>query len=359
MKKKILTLVFSITTIINYGQITSCFNATAVCSDNVVFSNTINQPSLGYIGCLAETPNPSWYIFKVGTSGQFNFELSQGDNVPLYNNQDIDFVLWGPFEHLPDCSTELYDYPDGNTSIVDNVAGCSFSASPIESFGFSGVGGKYYVVLSTNYGNQVGNIWLKQLNSGQVGAGSLICDYVIINSQPINDDFTINGNANFSITTLNASTYKWEMSTNSVDWYPINDGGTLPTVSGSETNNLSLSNIPGSYSGNYFRVLATNVNDNVYSKVSQLNQTLSSSSFDSNKFGVIYNEDGSLSIILNDNSISNGNVDISIMDIGGKIIKKDKFDSSSYNLTLNEFNSGVYFIELKNNQFREILKIIK
>ena len=359
MKKKILTLVFSITTIINYGQITSCFNATAVCSDNVVFSNTINQSSLGYIGCLGSTPNPNWYVFKVGAAGQFNFELSQGDNVPLYNNQDIDFVLWGPFNDLPNCDSELYNYPNGNTSITNNIISCSFSAAPIESFNFSGVSEKYYVVLSTNFENQSGNIWLKQLNSGQAGAGSLICDYVIINSQPTNEDFAINGNASFSVTTLNASTYKWEMSTNSIDWFPINDGGTLPTVYGSETSSLGLSNIPGSYAGNYFRVLATNANDNVYSKVSQLNQTLSSSNFNSNKFGIIYNEDGSLSIILNDNSISNGNVDISVMDIGGKIIKKDKFGSSSYNLALNEFNSGVYLIELKNNQFREILKIIK
>ncbi len=359
MKKHLLSLILFFISTSLFAQISSCFNATPVCSDNVVFSNTINQPSLGYIACLGSTPNPNWYIFKVGTAGQFDFELSQGDNAPLYNNQDIDFILWGPFNDLPNCDSELYSYPNGNTSITNNVVSCSFSAAPIETFNFSGVSEKYYVVLSTNFGNQSGNIWLKQLNSGQAGAGSLICDYVIINSQPTNDDFAINSNATFSVTTLNATTYKWEMSTNSIDWFPINDGGTMPAVSGSETSSLNLSNIPGSYSGNYFRVLATNANDNVYSKVSQLNQTLSNSSFDSNKFGIIYNENGSMTIILNDNSISYGNIEVSIMDIGGKIIKKDKFDSNSYNLTLNEFNSGVYFIELKNNQFREILKIKK
>lgn len=359
MKKNLLALIFCLATINNYGQITSCFNATAVCANDVVFPNTINQPSLGNISCLGSTPNPNWHIFKVGTAGQFNFELSQGNNAPLYNNQDIDFILWGPFNDLPDCSSELYDYPSGNTSIVNNIASCSYSSSPVESVNFSGVSGKFYVVLSTNYGNETGNIWLKQLNSGQAGAGSLICDYVIINSQPTNEAFTINGNATFSVTTLNASTYKWETSTNSTDWSPINDGGSLPTISGSETSSLSLSNIPGSYAGNYFRVLATNANDDVYSKVSQLIESLSSNSFDSNRFRILYNQNGSITIVLNDNSTTNGSVSINLIDVGGKIIKSDKFNSSSFNLTLDEFNSGIYFIELKSNHFREILKIIK
>lgn len=359
MIKKLLILIFSLTTISNYSQITTCFNATAVCADDVVFPNTINQITSGNVACLGTTPNPNWYIFKVGTAGQFNFELSQGDNSPLYNNQDIDFILWGPFDDLPNCNSELYGYPSGNTSIVNNITSCSYSASTVENFNFSGVSGKYYVVLSTNYSNQTGSIWLKQLNSGQVGAGTLICDYVIVNTQPTNRNFGVNGNTSFSVTSPNTSTYKWEMSTNSVDWFPINDGGTIPAVSGSETSSLNLSNIPGSYSGNYFRVQLTNLNDVIYSKVSQLTQTLSNSSFDSNNFGIIYNENGSMTIELNENSTSNGRVELNVIDIGGKTIKSEKFDSNSFTLTLDEFNSGVYFIELKNNLFRETLKIIK
>ena len=210
MKKIILSLFFVITYLPFYSQITDCFNATPICDDNLTITNTIgNSSGYGLINCLGSTPNPKWFIFKVDNSGDFNFILSQGNNAPNYNNLDIDYVLWGPFEHLPDCTTDLYGFPSGNTSINNNLISCSYSATAVEFFNLTAANsGKFYVVLSTNFSNITGNIWLQQTNTGTTGAGTLVCDYVIINLQPQNEGFAANDNANFTVSSLNGDTYK-------------------------------------------------------------------------------------------------------------------------------------------------------
>ncbi|AWM12499.1 hypothetical protein DI487_00470 [Flavobacterium sediminis] len=225
MKKITLSFLMVFSFAYSFSQIVSCFNATPICGNNVVISNSTNIASPGAVSCLSTTPNPTWFIFKTGTAGDYEFQLSQGDNAPTYNNQDLDYALWEPFTDLPDCSVELYDYPTGNTAINNNLISCSYSASPTENFSLSNAqAGKFYVVLSTNYSNMAGSILLQQTNLGTTGAGTLICDYVIVNLQPENSTFTTNGNVSFSVASTNALTYKWEMSTDLTDWTILNDG---------------------------------------------------------------------------------------------------------------------------------------
>lgn len=358
MKKIILTTIFIIS-FSAYSQISSCFDATPVCDDNVTISNSIgNSSGLGTIGCLGSTPNPKWFIFKIGDAGALDFQLSQGDNAPNYNNQDIDYALWGPFEHLPDCSSELYGYPSSNTSIGNNLVSCSYSALSTEDFSLtSAPSGKFYVVLSTNFSNFSGEILLQQTNAGTLGAGSLVCDYVIIDDQPIDEEFVVFGNANFSVSSMNALSYKWEISTNNVDWTVLNDGGTMPEISGSSTNTLNLVNIPNSYSGNYFRVLLTNASDEVYSKSSQLNQTLSNLSFDDNFASVSYTNEGNLTIRLKEEGFSN--FDLDFIDLNGRKVKSKNINSNYYDFNLNEFENGVYILRLTTEDKIFVKKIIK
>lgn len=354
MKRSILifSVIFSLPL---FSQISSCFNATPICDDNVTIQNSVNEASLGNISCLGTSPNPKWFIFKIGDSGNFDFQLNQGNNMPDYNNQDIDYVIWGPFEHLPDCSSELYNYPSGNTSIADNLVSCSYSAQAVENFSLaSAPSGKFYVVLSTNFSNNSGDIWLKHINAGQVGAGTLVCDYVIIDLQPENESFTTNNNATFTVSSLNGVSYKWEMSTNGVDWTILNDGGSTPQVIGTDTNALNLSNIPTSYSNYYFRVLVSNSNDSVYSKNAQLVQMLGTSSFDNSFVNVIYDSSNNITIRKN---TSVGNIDYNLIDINGRSLKKASFNSDVFTIYLDDFNRGVYFLQLKSGDKSTIKKI--
>lgn len=360
MKKIILSLSFILSTLSFYGQITSCFNANPVCANGSLISNTTGIPSEGQLGCLGSTPNPKWYIFKSGLSGAIDLQLNQGYNSPSYNNQDVDFIMWGPFEHIPDCTSELYGYPNNtNTSIANNIQDCSYSASSTEFVNVANApSGKFYVIMSTNYSSQSGNIMIQQTNQGQVGAGSLICDYVIINNQPTNRTYNVNGDISFTVNTLNASSYRWEMSIDGSNWTPLNDGGTMPGISGAFTNTLNLTNIPSTYDGYYFRVSAANAGDSVYSKVSQLTSTLSQSNFDNELFSVYYDINSDV-IVIQNNDETNTNFAYKLYELNGRVVATGEIDSQVKNLSTANYQSGVYLLELSNQNKRLIKKIIK
>src|SRR6478609_5583162 len=115
MKKiySLLLFIFSISSI--HSQSSICDNPTIICGDIDPTPNMSNAPSLGGIGCLSSAPNPNWFVFRVGYAGDLDYNLHQGNNAPLYNNTDVDFICWGPFNSIPNCNTQLYDYPNGNT----------------------------------------------------------------------------------------------------------------------------------------------------------------------------------------------------------------------------------------------------
>ena len=163
-----------------YSQNTSCATSDPVCSGNIAPRRSgTNSPSYGAIGCCATTPNAAWFTFRVGFYGNLNFSLHQGDNAPLYNNRDVDFVCWGPFNDNSNCS-ELYDFPDGNTNGgVNNIVACSYSGVATENFTIPNASpNTYYVLLITNFSNVPGFFVLEQTNSGLPGAGSTNCDVV-------------------------------------------------------------------------------------------------------------------------------------------------------------------------------------
>lgn len=178
--RKIYTLVlflFSISYL--YSQSAICDNPTPICGNINPTPNTTNVPSLGGIGCLSNTPNPNWFIFKVGYTGNLEYNLHQGNNAPFYNNLDVDFVCWGPFTSTPNCNTQLYGYPAGNTSIPNNIVACSYSPSQQEQFTIpSADTNKYYVILTTNFSNLPGNFVLEQTNASSSGSGSTDCSTI-------------------------------------------------------------------------------------------------------------------------------------------------------------------------------------
>lgn len=177
-KKILLIIVFIIQTIV-FSQSSDCNAPMPICGNISPIPTVVDIPSVGTVGCLSTTPNPSWFIFKVATPGDLVFTLSQGNNSPDYNNLDIDFICWGPFttDNI-DCENGLYGF-NGNTTISSNVVDCSYSASNTETVTVNNVlADEYYVILTTNFSNQAGFFKIEQTNIGSAGAASINCDFV-------------------------------------------------------------------------------------------------------------------------------------------------------------------------------------
>ena len=160
-----------------YSQGITCAGALPFCAGGTTytFPNTSGAGSAGNgIGCLGSAPNPAWFYFQISISGNLNFTLTQGNNAAL-NNLDVDFIAWGPFS-APEC-VNLYDFPNNNTAIPNNIVACSFSPSPTEIFSIPNViAGQIYMIMITNFSNQPGQITLTQTNLGQPGAGATDCN---------------------------------------------------------------------------------------------------------------------------------------------------------------------------------------
>ncbi|MBD3724917.1 MAG: hypothetical protein IE891_09120, partial [Flavobacteriaceae bacterium] len=174
--KKILLYFYLVLSYYSFSQSPTCVGASPICSGSIApFPNTTGVASIGNPGCLGSAPNPAWFYFQVGISGDLEFSINQGSNAPNYNNQDVDFIVWGPF-NAPNC-TDLFDFNAGAT--VNNIVDCSYSIAAVENVSIPGaIAGQYYMLLVTNYSDDPGFIELNQTNLGATGAGSTNCDIV-------------------------------------------------------------------------------------------------------------------------------------------------------------------------------------
>jgi gliding motility-associated-like protein len=174
--RSFILFLFLFSTTLFYSQSPTCQGASAICSGGVApFPNTTGVPSFGGPGCLGSTPNPAWFFFQIGQSGNLEFLLTQGNNAPNYNNQDVDFIVWGPFSS-PNC-VDLFDYNPEAT--VYNIIDCSYSPDPTEQIVVpNAITGQYYMLLVTNFSNNSGFIQMSQTNLNQPGAGTTNCNIV-------------------------------------------------------------------------------------------------------------------------------------------------------------------------------------
>lgn len=116
--------------------------------------------------CLYTQPNPAWYYMQVAQSGIIDIEMHSAPG-----QYDIDFVCFGPFaDPVTPCSANL---------TAANTIDCSYSSSYQEFCNIPNAQpGEYYILLITNYSNQVCNIIFSQTNTGQTGAGACSCGSV-------------------------------------------------------------------------------------------------------------------------------------------------------------------------------------
>ena len=191
---------------------TSCGDSLPFCGNTgLSYTNTVGAPSYGNIGCLGTTPNPAWYFMQVNQSGTLNFQIAQTNTAG--GGIDVDFICWGPFtqaQYATLCNN-LYDFPDGNITIPNNVVGCSYSIAPIENFSITNaVAGNYYMVLITNFSNQAGSVTFTQTNNGQPGSGTTNCQLVC--SVNLGNDVVLCSNVTshtITATTQGATSYAW------------------------------------------------------------------------------------------------------------------------------------------------------
>lgn len=123
-----------------------------------------SEPGNNY-SCLGYSPNPSWYYFEISTAGNIDMSLT----APT----DIDFIIWGPFTDLPTAQSQCGNLGDGGTG--QNVIDCSYSGTNMETPSIpSAQVGEVYVMLITNYANNVQDLELTQTG----GTGATDCSII-------------------------------------------------------------------------------------------------------------------------------------------------------------------------------------
>ena len=149
----------------NCNAASNCNNANSLCGSLATpFPNSINIANSGQAGCLGSSPNATWFNLPISSSGTINLQINQGNNAPLYNNLDIDYIIYGPF------STSTGNCNSVNSS---NIISCSYSGAATE---FPVIGnalsGQYYLMMVTNFSNQPGII---NINVLQSSTGTIDC----------------------------------------------------------------------------------------------------------------------------------------------------------------------------------------
>ncbi len=250
---------------------TACRLAQPFCSDasvELTFPNTIGDLNgLGEIGCLNTTPNPSWYFLRIAESGELVFDIRQwvdadGDSILDSGERqlDVDFIAWGPFEtsYIVDCEAELAKGCDLNndgenirpaecvnnvdepafyltnsdhTSIIDCSYARTSDANFIETLTIpEGMEGEYYIVLITNFADEMGVLQLEQTNLDAENAGTTDCSVLTPGIAP--EQIPVCGAGEYPITVEGrfptAVTFQWSRAAVGTTDFQDIPGATLP-----------------------------------------------------------------------------------------------------------------------------------
>ena len=138
------------------AQNSTCLTADPFCTGTpVTFPAGINAGT-GEVGpdygCLLTQPNPAWYYMEIATGGNLDIEITNS------NNEDIDFILYGPFVDQTSPCTALLT--------AGNTEDCSYSTSATEIANIVGaVPGEFYLMMITNFSNNSTDISFGELAS--------------------------------------------------------------------------------------------------------------------------------------------------------------------------------------------------
>lgn len=159
----------------------NCADMEPICTDaGVSFTANEGGPDASVIdpgnnyGCLASSPNPSWFYLEISNSGDIIMDLSAPS--------DIDFIIWGPYTDLAaaqaNCGNHNNIVPDTGCTLglFCDGFGCSYSTSNTETPAIPNAQvGEVYVMLVTNYANSTQQINLTQTD----GNGATDCTIIV------------------------------------------------------------------------------------------------------------------------------------------------------------------------------------
>ncbi|MBU46631.1 MAG: hypothetical protein CMD28_04295 [Flavobacteriales bacterium] len=181
MRELLISLIF-ITPQVLFGQSPNCVGAEPFCTGTTATfaaSTNTNAPVGPYYDCLFTQPNPAFYYLQIGQPGNLTINIQ---STPLV---DIDFICWGPF-------TDPNTMCDSLTAAY--VEDCSYSPAAIENCNITNaVTGQFYILLITNFSNQVCNIDFSQTAGngttdccilGDAGGDNINPGYTACNSAP-------------------------------------------------------------------------------------------------------------------------------------------------------------------------------
>ncbi|MBD3636310.1 MAG: gliding motility-associated C-terminal domain-containing protein [Crocinitomicaceae bacterium] len=164
--------------------------------------------------CLFSSPNPAWYFLEISTAGAIDMSLSAPS--------DIDFIIYGPFGDTTAAQNGCGNYGNGGTG--SGVVDCSYSATNNETPSIPNAQvGEVYVMLITNYSNQVQQITLTQTG----GAGGTDCSVL----QPCNIDTGTDSTAMVCFEGPDEDLFNWLGGTPEIggNWFdPMGNPVTMP-----------------------------------------------------------------------------------------------------------------------------------
>jgi gliding motility-associated-like protein len=151
-----------------------------ICSADVNFtsSSILSNENIQPTCFGANLAAPSWFTFKIATSGDVVLEIRQTNAFGF--GIDVDFALYGPFSDLDNLCSKI---------TVDNEVDCSYSTSAVEMVTSPiSNAGDLYVLIIDNYAarsGQSGPITLSQIG----GTGTTDCGF-LSNVTIVNTDTT-------------------------------------------------------------------------------------------------------------------------------------------------------------------------
>jgi hypothetical protein len=165
MYKYLILFIFFVYQVDSFSQVGNSFCTTAiqVCPNvGATFPASTDSPAAEAgpdYGCLGSQPNPAWFYFQVNTPGLHDIAITNS------NDNDLDYIIWGPFVNLSEYCNQLTD---------SNIASCSYAGGTSETASFiSQNSGDYYILLITNFSNQNTNVNFIQTS----GQGSFNCEF--------------------------------------------------------------------------------------------------------------------------------------------------------------------------------------
>ncbi|WP_197022157.1 gliding motility-associated C-terminal domain-containing protein [Sediminibacter sp. Hel_I_10] len=218
------------------GPPTFCLDALPICALDLEYPSVTGDleapPYLDY-GCLGSQPDPTWNAIYFDLPGDYTFTLAQTGLDGLGN--DIDFIVWGPFNDQQSACYEL---------LPETVADCSFSAVSVETITLNNVQeGDVFLILITNFSQDEGFFTFEQTTGPDNGTNcEIVCDAEVLFQGGIVEEDPENPGFSSPIEFCGVDSVELEASSpyaDSYQWYSQNgipiDGATSETLTVTES----------------------------------------------------------------------------------------------------------------------------